>query len=89
MRIDSRTSNIRGMLFDLDANKPIRKAIWFDIESGEFEAYRTDEDGNIVYPDFADGKPLTYTGKTRLHFYPRKDKMRVEDEQSGICRQSM
>lgn len=60
---------VRGKLIDLNTNKPIARAIWFDTETGEYEAFRLDPhspDGILRI----DGVPQKYQNRTRLHFVP-------------------
>lgn len=59
-------SGIRGRWINLNTGKILRKVIWGNLSTGEFEAYRIDGNGEICRDEF--GKPLSYKGKVRLHF---------------------
>lgn len=43
MILDAR-SGLRGIFVRLDNNQPVRWVVWYDTETTEFEAYRTDPD---------------------------------------------
>lgn len=58
---------VRGTLIDLITRKPIRVPVWFDQETGEYEAFRLDAVGKILHEN---GKPVRYRGKTKLQFIP-------------------
>lgn len=58
---------VRGTLIDLTSKKVIPKAIWFDDETGEYEAFRLDPSGKIATEN---GVPLRYKGKSKLRFVP-------------------
>lgn len=68
MRIDSRTDGVRGLLVNMETGKPIRAAIWADLDTGEYEAFKVDEKGAIMRDNRR--VPLKYTGKARLSFIP-------------------
>lgn len=66
--IISARDGIRGILLDLDEDRPIPKVIWADTELGLFCAYQTDKGGNILKDDR--GNYLWYKAKARLRFIP-------------------
>lgn len=65
---------VRGKLIDLDTGKPVPKVVWFDTETGEFQAYQTGADGQILRD--AQGDYLVYLARGRLRFFP-EDKPRA------------
>jgi hypothetical protein len=51
-----------------NGGKIIRKAIWANLETGEYEAILVNEAGESIRDE--KGKCITYRGKTRLQFTP-------------------
>lgn len=68
MRIHA-SMGIRGSLVDATTGQLIRKAIWADLETGEYEALKLDGNGNTIGEP---GKELRYFGKAKLKFVPAK-----------------
>lgn len=64
------SDGIRGLVINQDTGNPIRKVIWANLQTGDFEAFRTDAEGRIIADDF--GRHLKYRGKCRLKFIPAK-----------------
>lgn len=66
----SAKSGIRGKIIDLDTGQEIRKVIMVNTDSGYFEAYQLDEQGEIRTDDL--GNYLTYSGVARVKVIPRE-----------------
>lgn len=68
MRIDSRTG-LRGKFQNAVTGAPIRFVIWADLDTGEFEAFRTTQDGTSKLRDWR-GIAIRYRGRQPLRFLP-------------------
>lgn len=69
MRLHAK-DGVRGELFDLNFLPPkrIRKVIWYDVDTGEYEALKVDDFGRTVRDQ--EGECITYRGTGRLKFFP-------------------
>jgi hypothetical protein len=67
-------SGAAGVLFDHGANAPIRFAVWFDAETGAYEALKVASNGVDIACD-SDYKAIRYRGraKGRLELVPFGD----------------
>lgn len=63
--VDSRSPDQpRGVLIDRGTNKRIPLAIWFDPETGEYEAYKAAPNGHDILVG-NDERPVKYKGKSK------------------------
>jgi hypothetical protein len=72
MRLDAK-SGVRGLLIDVDANRPVRWVRWADIpedpnQPGEYEAFRSDPEE--ARRQGVQLSALVYRGRCRLRFVP-------------------
>lgn len=77
--IISSKDGIRGVLFNKRSGTVIPKAIWFDTDTGDYEAFRLDSNQQDGIRRDEKGTPIRYRGRTELKFI-QGETLRTKEE---------